>query len=118
MERPGDQEALGKLGRLEDGSKEDGGGWGRGDTEGGRVVLGQEMEASFRLTRGHGPCAVAHSPTLLCASQDVRSGKSEELEKWLQMSGGGATGRGNQGQRRPLREVGEWSVGEQEGGSG
>lgn len=82
MERPGDQEALRKLGRLEDGSKEDGGGWGRGDTEGGRVVLGQEMEASFRLTRGHGPCAVGHSPTLLCASQDVRSGKSEELEKW------------------------------------
>lgn len=37
----------------------------------------------FRLTGGHGPCAVGHSRTPLCASQDIGSGRSEELEKWV-----------------------------------
>lgn len=116
MERPGDQEALGKLGRLEDRSKEDGGGWGRGDTERGRGMLGQEMEARVQAVKG--PCAVGHSPTLLCVSQDVRSGGSEELKKWA----GDVRGWGNRKRKKVrvdhLREVGEWSVragvGEQE----
>lgn len=69
--------------------------------EDGRPRPGQE--ASFRLTRGHGPCAVGHSPTLLCASQDVRSGKSEELEKWA----GDVRGWGNRKGKQRSQETPE-----------
>lgn len=83
MERPGDQEALGKLGRLEGGSKEGGRGWGRGDTERGRGILGQEMEARVQADKGPwGSVLQGTVPPCSVPPKILEVGGSEELEKW------------------------------------
>lgn len=62
---------------------------------------GGRWKPGFRLSRGHGPCAVGHSPTLLCVSQDVGSGGSEELKKWAGDVRGWGNRKERKGQRRP-----------------